>query len=91
MIRPTLPPALALACLLLTSPAIAQQSDDSDSPNLVDRAKVYVEKFSGDDDDDEEPEGYYPRIGGLTTGSGLALGAGYRQHFLGVAFYGVLS
>lgn len=83
--------ALLVACFCVATPALAQQTDTSDSPNLVDRAKVYVEKFTGDDDDDEEPEGFYPRIGGLTTGSGLALGAGYRNHFLGEAFYGDLS
>ena len=35
----------------------------------------------------KEPEGFYPRIGGLTTGSGLALGAGYRKKVLSDAFY----
>src|SRR4029434_3322235 len=31
-----------------------------------------VQKFKGD--------GFYPRIGGLSQGSGLAGGAGYRRH-----------
>jgi hypothetical protein len=78
-------------CVLLASPALAQQSDDSTSPSIVERARTYVDKFGGDGDDDDEPEGFYPQIGGLTTGSGLALGAGYRNHFFGDAFYGDLS
>jgi outer membrane protein assembly factor BamA len=28
-----------------------------------------------------EGDGFYPRIGGLTTGSGFAAGVGYRKHF----------
>jgi outer membrane protein assembly factor BamA len=43
------------------------------------------------DSSTEEPEGWYPRIGGLATGSGLALGGGYRTHLLGRSFYGDLS
>jgi outer membrane protein assembly factor BamA len=49
---------------------------------VVDKAKRYVkdkdimERLSPRD-------GFYPRIGGLTTGSGLAGGLGYRRHLFG--------
>jgi hypothetical protein len=36
-------------------------------------------------------EGVYARFGGMTTGSGLALGAGYRRYFLDERFYGDVS
>ena len=37
--------------------------------------KQILERFGPDID------GFYPRIGGLTTGSGFAGGVGYRKHF----------
>ena len=40
-------------------------------------------------------DGFYPRIGGLTSGSGFAMGVGYRKHLLDEALFanvsGVLS
>jgi outer membrane protein assembly factor BamA len=36
-----------------------------------------LERLNGDID------GWYPRLGGMTTGSGFALGPGYRTHVLG--------
>jgi hypothetical protein len=50
-------------------------------PKGVERALLYIEKhrildrFSVAD-------GWYPRLGGLTTGGGFAGGAGYRKHLL---------
>src|SRR6185369_15074008 len=52
---------------------------EGDSPGFVQKVRRYikdkhiVERLSPRD-------GAYPRVGGLTTGSGMALGAGYRQH-----------
>jgi len=49
----------------------------TDSESFIDKARRFVkekrleERFSPD-------EGFYPRIGGLTTGSGMAAGVGYR-------------
>jgi hypothetical protein len=56
-----------------------QPEQASDQPPVVEKVRLYVEKkkivqrLSGD--------GFYPRIGGLNPGSGLAGGAGYRRHF----------
>src|SRR5258705_7609441 len=50
----------------------------TDQPKLVEKVRRYVEdnpvvqRLEGD--------GFYPRIGGLSPGSGLAGGGGYRQH-----------
>jgi hypothetical protein len=50
----------------------------TDQPPLVEKVRRYVEdnpivkKLEGD--------GFYPRFGGLGSGSGLAGGGGYRQH-----------
>ena len=61
----------------LSSPRRAE----GDSPGFVQKVRRYikdkhiVERLSPRD-------GAYPRVGGLTTGSGMALGAGYRRHLL---------
>jgi len=89
---------LASAILTVTSAAHAQQPPDADKPRegkvevppqepggrgFVDRAKQWaeetqiVERLSGDAD------GWYPRLGGMTRGSGFAIGPGYRTHFAG--------
>src|SRR5438128_1286385 len=50
----------------------------ADQPPLGEKVRLYVESnrivqsFSDD--------GFYPRVGGLIQGSGLAGGAGYRRH-----------
>lgn len=51
----------------------------TDQPPVVSKIRNYIEKspivqkLQGD--------GFYPRIGGLSPGSGLAGGGGYRRHF----------
>ena len=56
-----------------------------EEPSTIDKLRTYVEKrglierMTGGD-------GFYPRFGGLTTGSGLAGGAGYRTHLPGNVF-----
>jgi len=51
-------------------------------PSRVEKALLYVEKHRL-----VERltiiDGWYPRIGGMTTGGGFAGGAGYRKHFFG--------
>lgn len=83
----------------LAAPVVAQQTgaggdtsstDSASNGGLVSKIKDYAEKAKSPDADDE-PEGFYPRLGGLTTGSGLALGGGYRTHFVDRAFYADLS
>ena len=55
----------------------AAQATDQPPPavqkvrNFIEKNPI-VQKFKGD--------GFYPRIGGLSQGSGLAGGAGYRRH-----------
>jgi hypothetical protein len=57
------------------TPAPAQATDQ---PTRIEKIRLYVEKkkivqrLSGD--------GFYPRIGGLSSGSGFAGGGGYRRH-----------
>lgn len=72
----------AFAALLTASPASAQAADAQnagDNEPFVKKAQRYikekriVERLSPRD-------GLYPRVGGMTTGSGMALGAGYRRH-----------
>jgi outer membrane protein assembly factor BamA len=67
-------------------PAAQSQADQppgapaqaTDQPPVVQKIRSYIEKnpivqrFHGD--------GFYPRIGGLSPGSGLAGGGGYRRH-----------
>jgi outer membrane protein assembly factor BamA len=58
-------------------PSAATQA--TDQPSVVQKIRGYiqknpiVQKLQGGD-------GFYPRIGGLSPGSGLAGGAGYRRH-----------
>jgi len=61
------------------SPADGSAQATDQPPPMVRKVRNYiqnspiVQKLKGD--------GFYPRIGGLSPGSGLAGGAGYRQHF----------
>lgn len=83
---------LLLAALTLANPASAQEPAElnaaaaqepaagSSDGSFVDKAKAFarehqlVERLNGDVD------GWFPRLGGMTTGSGFALGPGYRRH-----------
>jgi hypothetical protein len=86
---------LASAVFVVTSAAYAQQPPEAEKPKelkvevppqepgdrgFVDKAKQWaeetqiVERLSGDVD------GWYPRLGGMTRGSGFAIGPGYRLH-----------
>src|SRR5882672_10451923 len=57
-------------------PATAAPGQATDQPPVVGKVQRYVDpvlkKFSDD--------GFYPRLGGLNAGSGLAGGGGYRRH-----------
>ena len=88
---------LAGAALLLASAAYAQQDPETEKPRelnvevppqesgergFVEKAKRWAEdtqiaeRLSGDVD------GWYPRLGGMTRGSGFAIGPGYRFHIV---------
>src|SRR5690606_35393074 len=78
-----------LGLMLLAAPAAgAQEQAPSEAAvtatqageGFVDRARrladetQIIERLNGDVD------GWYPRVGGMTTGSGFAFGPGYRMH-----------
>src|SRR5687767_10273548 len=58
----------------------AEQRGDPEGRNFVDKARQWakdtqiVERLSG------EIDGWYPRLGGMTRGSGFGIGPGYRFH-----------
>jgi len=64
---------------------------DPHDKGIAARIRDYVNKQRDAHEHVEEPDGTYPRIGGLTTGSGLTLGAGYRMHLLERALYADVS
>jgi outer membrane protein assembly factor BamA len=68
----------ALALAAGVEPAFAQSGDGA---SMIEKVKERIERIGIAERLDPE-EGIYPRIGGLTTGSGLALGAGYRTELL---------
>jgi outer membrane protein assembly factor BamA len=87
--------ATLLCVVSLAAPAAAQQTETgkSDDAGFVGRIKDYLDKQKDGESKpkEREPEGFYARIGGLTTGSGFAAGGGYRTHLFDRALYGDLS
>jgi outer membrane protein assembly factor BamA len=85
------PFALLAAAFLLTlgsGPAAAQTvPDEEEKQSTVAKAKKFVQDKGLLDLFNGESDGFYPRIGGMTTGSGLALGGGYRQHIAGDSLF----
>src|SRR5262252_8931132 len=96
--------AVALGLLLLSVPARAQDTprtadpptsssdpaSTSAEPRIAQKVRTYVEQnrtyqrlF--------EDDGIYPRLGGLSAGSGFAAGAGYRRHLRWVYLDGSAS
>src|SRR3712207_3902887 len=51
------------------------------TPGKIERAMIYVEENNLLRRLSARPEGWYPRLGGLTTGSGFSIGPGYRNYF----------
>ncbi len=54
---------------------------ESESPGRIERLMLYLEERGSFDRLKIRADGFYPRIGGLPSGSGFAIGAGYRHHF----------
>ena len=50
-------------------------------PGTLERAMLFIEENTLIPRLTGTPEGWYPRLGGLTTGSGFAVGPGYRRYF----------
>jgi outer membrane protein assembly factor BamA len=75
-------PAWAQEPTELKVDAAQEPASGSDDESFTAKAKriaretQIVERLNGDID------GWYPKLGGMTTGSGLALGPGYRTHVL---------
>src|SRR5688500_1846917 len=69
--------SISVALVLVAHPAFAQ----SDSGGPIAQIRDYVERINLVEKLNPE-EGIYARVGGLTTGSGLALGGGYRTRKL---------
>src|SRR4029077_14439375 len=72
-----------IAGLLFCSPARAQDTDPSaqatdQPPPVVRKVRNYIE--NSPIVQRLKADGFYPRLGGLSQGSGLAGGAGYRRH-----------
>ena len=99
--------ALGIAAMLMTTTAahaqdpadVKVESDqtparerDTDSAEVgfVDKAKRWAEE-KRIADRIAPREGVYARFGGMVTGSGLALGAGYRKYFLDEKIFGDVS
>ena len=65
---------------LQSTAAAAPQEPEADDDSMIDKAQAWakdhqiVERLNGDVD------GWYPRIGRMTRGGGVALGPGYRFH-----------
>lgn len=53
----------------------------SHTPGKLEAALLYVEEKRILERFGPDMDGFFPRIGGLTTGSGFAGGVGYRKHF----------
>jgi outer membrane protein assembly factor BamA len=50
-------------------------------PGKLERVMLYIEESNLLGRLSSRPDGWYPRLGGLTTGSGFAIGPGYRKYF----------
>lgn len=50
-------------------------------PGKLERVMLYIEQNNLLGRLSARPDGWYPRLGGLTTGSGFAVGPGYRKYF----------
>jgi hypothetical protein len=62
------------------SSAAAQSSERAEGGGFVDGAKRWAEKHRIVDRLNGDIDGWYPRLGGMTRGSGIAGGPGYRTH-----------
>ncbi|HXH25063.1 MAG TPA: BamA/TamA family outer membrane protein [Vicinamibacterales bacterium] len=60
------------------------QDPERQDEGFVDRARRWVERSQIIERLTGEVDGWYPRLGGMTRGSGFALGPGYRTHLGGV-------
>jgi outer membrane protein assembly factor BamA len=85
--------ALSAAILVTGRPAEAQTGEPSElsaeaaqeppgsaDDSVIDTLERFAEEIQIVERLNGEIDGWYPRLGGMTTGSGFALGPGYRTH-----------
>src|SRR5688500_12640630 len=58
----------------------AAQEAPTDDDGFVAKAKRFADETQILERLNGEVDGWYPRLGGMTTGSGFAFGPGYRTH-----------
>ena len=68
---------------LKTEAAPQEPGAGSSGDSFVDKLKNFADDIQIVDRLNGDIDGWYPRLGGMTTGSGLALGPGYRTHLFG--------
>ena len=59
------------------------QEPSGNAPGFVEKLKRTAEDYQLAERLNGEIDGWYPRLGGMTRGSGFALGPGYRMHPFG--------
>jgi hypothetical protein len=82
---------LGVVVALHAAPAFAQSTPTTSSPaqepaartRIIESAKQWAEEHQILARLNGTIDGWYPRLGGMTRGSGFGLGPGYRRHFLG--------
>ncbi len=84
------PDADTRAELLETIRAQKAESLSPYEPTAIEKALLYIEEHRIIERL-STADGWYPRIGGLTTGGGFAGGAGYRKHLFGDELFVDLS
>jgi hypothetical protein len=77
-------PAQTTASVTRTAPAEStngnDEADAAQDSGFVDKAKQWAERTRIVDRLSGEVDGWYPRLGGMTRGSGFGIGPGYRFH-----------
>jgi hypothetical protein len=66
-----------------TSSTPATQDSNSNPDGFVDKMQRIADEYQLEERLNGEIDGWYPRLGGMTRGSGFALGPGYRTHVFG--------
>ena len=77
------PPPAPPATVETTIPAKVETAPAAQEPGFVESAKRRAAKHQIPERLSGNVDGWYPRLGGMTRGSGIVIGAGYRTHVLG--------
>ena len=74
-----------------SAPEAGTEPDEGLVDRVEDAAKTFADKTQIVERLNGKIDGWYPRLGGMTRGSGFALGPGYRTHLLDNRFFVDLS